>query len=300
MNPARPEHTARRRFERAVACLVVTAPVAGVALALALPAHPTRIDLSLLLGFYLLTMLGLTAGLHRLFSHRSYQASLPVKLGLAIAAGMAIEGPIVRWVAQHRRHHAHSDRPGDPHSPVAEPASSPWRRLRALGRAHVGWMLAGERIMAKRYAPDLLRDPAIRVLDRLYPLWVLMSLALPAMLGHLAGGSASSGFLWGSLVRIAFVHQASWAINSLGHSWGSRPFLTGEGSRNNALLAVLTLGEGWHNNHHAFPTSARHGLHRWQLDPTAAVIEALARLRLASDVKHPEPKTLVSKERKAS
>jgi stearoyl-CoA desaturase (delta-9 desaturase) len=273
------------------AWLVVTTPPAACLFAAGAGAAPSRFDLTLLVGLYLVTMLGLTAGLHRLFSHRAYRACLPVKVGLAIAAGMAIEGPIVRWVAQHRRHHAHSDGAEDPHSPGA-----------GLWHAHVGWMLGDPRTLAPRFAPDLLRDRVVLWLDRLYPLWMLASLALPALLGGLADGAAGawSGLLWGGLIRIALVHQASWAINSLGHRFGTRPFVTGDHSRNNALLAALTLGEGWHNNHHAFPTAARHGLRWWQLDATAAVLETLARLGLVSDLKSPAPQTLINKERKAS
>ena len=278
---------------------MVAVPIVACAAALAgIRSHgPSALDVGLLVAFYALTMLGLTAGFHRLFTHRSFRAHPLVELALAVAGSMALEGPIVRWVAQHRRHHAHADRDGDPHSPVAGGGS----RLAGLWHAHVGWMLGGPRTFARRFAPDLLEDALVRRLDALYLVWVAASLGLPAAIGALATGSAAgagSALLWGGLVRIFCVHQASWAVNSIGHALGRRPFAARDHSTNNALLALFTLGEGWHNNHHAFPSSARHGLERWQLDPTAFVIAGLCRLGLAWDVKTPTPAALAAKTRR--
>lgn len=237
---------------------------------------------------YLLTGIGVTVGFHRLLTHRSF-ATYPLARGVLAALGSAAaEGPVIEWVAQHRQHHAYSDHEGDPHSPHAGRGSG-WRgAVRGLVHAHIGWVFGMEGVASeRRYAPDLLDDPVVGFVDRTFVVWVLAGLALPfglgvALTGSLIGGL--TGLLWGGVVRIFCLHQATFSINSLCHFFGAQDYETGDESRNLAWLALPTLGEAWHNNHHAFPTSARHGLGRWQPDPSAAVIWALERSGLAWDV----------------
>jgi stearoyl-CoA desaturase (Delta-9 desaturase) len=237
---------------------------------------------------YLLTGIGVTVGFHRLLTHRSF-ATYPLVRGVLAALGSAsAEGPVIEWVAQHRQHHAYSDHEGDPHSPHSGYGSG-WRcAARGLVHAHIGWVFGMDGVASEqRYAPDLLADPVMQFVDRTFVLWVLVGLALPfglglALTGTLVGGL--TGLLWGGVVRIFCLHQATFSINSLCHFFGTKTYETGDESRNLAWLAIPTLGEAWHNNHHAFPTSARHGLGRWQLDPSAIVIWALERGGLAWDV----------------
>jgi stearoyl-CoA desaturase (delta-9 desaturase) len=207
---------------------------------------------------------------------------------LAVLGAMAVEGSVIEWVSTHRKHHQFSDQPGDPHSPHVDVAPG-WRgAVRGLGHAHVGWMFRGQDMANPgRYAKDLLADRDMRWISRMFPLWVVLGLALPfglglALSGSIAGGL--TGLLWGGVVRVLLVHHVTFSINSLCHFFGRRAFATGDHSRNVAWLAAITMGESWHNNHHAFPTSARHGLGRRQLDPGAWVISALERGRLAWDV----------------
>lgn len=245
-------------------------------------------DLLVLALTYLLTGLGITVGYHRLFTHRSFRTSRPVRALFAVLGSMAVEGPVVEWVSTHRKHHVFSDQPGDPHSPHVDRRPG-WRgALHGLAHAHLGWIFRGQDIAnPARYARDLLADRDLRFISRAFPLWVLASLLLPFALGVALTGSpigGLTGMLWGGAVRIFLVHHATFSINSLCHFFGRRPFATGDESRNLAWLAPITFGESWHNNHHAFPTSARHGLRRWQLDPGGWVIAALERCRLARDV----------------
>jgi stearoyl-CoA desaturase (delta-9 desaturase) len=250
-------------------------------------------DLVVLAITYTLTGLGITVGYHRLFTHRSFKTGRSVRALLAVLGSMAVEGPVIDWVATHRKHHRFSDRPGDPHSPHVGQAPG-WRgALRGLVHAHIGWIFRGkDRANPARYAKDLLADRDLRFISRTFPLWVLAGLALPfglgvALTGTVAGGLG--GLLWGGAVRVALLHHATFSINSLCHVFGRRPFATGDESRNLAWLAPLAFGEAWHNNHHAFPTSARHGLGRRQLDPSAAIISGLERCHLAWDVNRISP-----------
>jgi stearoyl-CoA desaturase (Delta-9 desaturase) len=237
---------------------------------------------------YLLCGLGVTVGYHRLFTHRSFKTTRALRALLAVLGSMAIEGPPIEWASTHRKHHRFSDRPGDPHSPHLDHGTGLRGALRGLAHAHLGWIFRGKDIAnPRRYAKDLLADRDLRFISRTFPLWAAAGLALPfglgvALTGSLVGGL--TGLLWGGAVRIFLVHHATFSINSLCHFFGRRPFATGDESRNLAWLAPLSLGEAWHNNHHAFPTSARHGLGRWQLDPSAWLITALERCRLAWDV----------------
>jgi stearoyl-CoA desaturase (delta-9 desaturase) len=201
---------------------------------------------------------------------------------------MAVEGPVVEWTATHRKHHRFSDHAGDPHSPHVGRAPG-WRgSLRGLAHAHVGWMFRGEDMAnPRRYATDLLADRDLVFISRTFPLWVALGLAFPLVLGVALTGTLTGGFtamLWGGLVRIFLLHHATFSINSLCHCFGRRPFATKDESRNLAWLAPLAFGESWHNNHHAFPTSAGHGLNRWQVDPGAWAIAGLERCHLAWDV----------------
>jgi stearoyl-CoA desaturase (delta-9 desaturase) len=245
-------------------------------------------DLVVLGIVYALTGAGVTVGYHRLFTHRSFKTSRPLRAVFAVLGSMAVEGSVIEWVATHRKHHSFSDRAGDPHSPHADQAPG-WRgALRGLLHAHVGWMFRGrEMANPRRYAKDLIADRDLRFISRTFPLWVAVGLALPFGLGVALSGSivgGLTGLLWGGLVRVFLLHHATFSINSLCHFFGRRPFGTGDESRNLAWLAPITFGEAWHNNHHAFPTSARHGLGRHQIDPGAALIAALERLHLAWDV----------------
>ena len=237
---------------------------------------------------YVCTGLGVTVGFHRMLTHRSFKTS-PFLRGLLAALGSAaIEGPVISWVADHRKHHAFSDRDGDPHSPHVGHAPGIRGALTGLFHAHVGWLfIHTERASRERYAPDLLADPVIERINRTFLVWVVVGLAFPFGLGVAIGHTIMSGLtglLWGGLVRMLVVHHVTYSINSLCHTFGRRPFATGDESRNLAWLSLFTFGEAWHNNHHAFPTSAIHGLRRWQVDPSAYVILALERVGLIWDV----------------
>jgi stearoyl-CoA desaturase (Delta-9 desaturase) len=256
------------------------------------------VHLGLTIGMYLITAVGITVGFHRLFTHRSFQTNRIVAVLLGIFGSMAVEGPLLKWVAMHRRHHQHSDDEHDPHSPHGHGGDGLWATLRGLWHAHVGWIFDPDPDHIARYAGDLRRDPALRAVSALFPLWVALGLLLPALCGGLITLSwtgALFGFIWGGLARIFLVHHVTWSVNSVCHLWGSRPFRTRDHSRNNFLFGVLALGEGWHNNHHAFPSSARHGLRWWQIDISYWLIRAMKIVGLASDVKIPAPAALAAK-----
>ncbi|MFJ8956170.1 acyl-CoA desaturase [Streptomyces sp. NPDC102381] len=253
--------------------------------------HPT--DIVLGLALYVLTGLGVTVGFHRGLTHGSYRAVRPVRIALAVAGSMSFQGDVVGWVATHRRHHAFTDRPGDPHSPYRY-GTHLRGQLRGLLHAHIGWLFRNDRTEPERYAPDLLADRDIRGVSRAFPFLCLVTLALPFGLGWAIGGTwlhAVTGLLWAGLVRIALLHHVTWSVNSLCHMIGERPFRTRRHDRATNLwpLALLSFGESWHNLHHADPTSARHGVERGQLDPSAAVIRLLERLGLARDVRWSSP-----------
>jgi stearoyl-CoA desaturase (delta-9 desaturase) len=245
-------------------------------------------DLAVFTIVYVLTGLGVTVGFHRLLTHRSFKAGRAVRGTLAALGSAAIEGPAISWVADHRKHHAFSDRLGDPHSPHVDHGVGWAGALRGLLHAHVGWLFRHEQRGSRaRYAPDLLADPTIRFVDRTFVLWALVGLAVPFALGVAIGGSLRAGLtglLWGGAVRIFVLHHVTYSINSICHVFGRRRFRTSDESRNVFWLSLLSFGESWHNNHHAFPTSARHGLGRWQLDPAAMVIRGLEACGLAWDV----------------
>jgi stearoyl-CoA desaturase (delta-9 desaturase) len=257
-------------------------------------------DLAVFGVMYVLTGVGITVGFHRLFTHRSFKTRRPIRLALAAAGSMAIEGPIVSWVADHRKHHAYSDQEGDPHSPHVEHGHGLGGALRGLAHAHVGWLfIHTNRGRKTRYAPDLMSDRDIAWVDRTFIYWAIGGFLLAFGLGFLLGGAdwkaGMTGMLWGGLVRMLVLHHVTYSINSLCHFFGRRPFETGDESRNLAWLAPLSFGEAWHNGHHAFPTSARHGLERWQIDISAGVIAALERVGLAWDVVRVDAAKLAAK-----
>jgi stearoyl-CoA desaturase (delta-9 desaturase) len=237
---------------------------------------------------YVLTGLGVTVGFHRHLTHRAFKAKRPVRAILAVLGSAAIEGPVISWVADHRKHHAFSDQHGDPHSPHVDHGGGLRGALRGLLHAHLGWLfIHTQRGARARYTRDLLDDPIISYIDRTFFLWALLGLGAAFALGVSIGGSlitGLTGLLWGGLVRMFVLHHVTFSINSLCHYFGRQRFRTGDESRNLAWLAVPSFGEAWHNNHHAFPTSAAHGMRRWELDPSALVIRGLERLGLAWDV----------------
>ncbi|MGW0735007.1 acyl-CoA desaturase [Streptomyces sp. NPDC002851] len=251
--------------------------------------HPTDIVLALVL--YTITGLGVTVGFHRGLTHGGYQAVRPVRIALAVAGSMSFQGDVIGWVATHRRHHAFTDRPGDPHSPYRY-GTHLRGQLRGLLHAHVGWLFRNDPTPADRYAPDLLADRDIRAVARAFPVLCLLTLAVPFAAGLVIGGTWVHGLtalLWAGLVRIALLHHVTWSVNSLCHMIGERPFRTRRHDRATNLwpLALLSFGESWHNLHHADPTSARHGVDRGQLDPSATVIRLLERLGWVYDVRWP-------------
>ena len=259
-------------------------------------------DLALLLGLYAVSCLGVTAGYHRLFTHKSFVAGRALKIALAVAGAVAVEGSLMSWVSNHRRHHRYSDHAGDPHSPLSvgddgdESGNAPRRTsLRGLFHAHVGWLFRAEPADEQRFASDLLEDRDLRIVSRLFPLWALCGLAIPFLAGWAFAGTltgAVTALVWGGLVRIFLVHHVTWSVNSVCHAFGRRPFRTRDRSKNFAALALLSFGESWHNSHHAFPTLARHGVDRGQLDITAACIRLWERLGWVHDVRWPRPAQL--------
>jgi stearoyl-CoA desaturase (delta-9 desaturase) len=248
-------------------------------------------DLVAFAVLYALTIAGVTVGYHRLFTHRSFRTNAVMRGAFAVLGSMAVEGSVIAWAANHRKHHAFADREGDPHSPHVDAGDGLWGAIRGLVHAHFGWLMAyGQRAAPRRFARDLLADPLLRAIDRTFVLWVAVSLAAPFAFGWLVGGTidaALTALLWGGAVRIFVLHHMTYSINSLCHFFGRRPFATTDESRNLAWLALPTFGEAWHNNHHAYPRSAMHGHRLWQLDLGGLVIRALERVGLAWDVVRP-------------
>jgi len=258
-------------------------------------------ELGLLLGMYVATGLGITVGFHRLFAHASFRTGPIVTAVFGILGSMAVEGPLLRWVAFHRCHHQHSDHEADPHSPHHHGVGAAGV-LRGFFNAHVGWMLlrSPHEGTIDRYVIDLEKNKVIRLISKTFPLWTAVGLLLPALIGGLVSLSwtgALLGFIWGGLVRVLVVHHITWSVNSVCHLWGTRPFDSHDESRNNPIVGVLAFGEGWHNNHHAFPTSARHGLAWWQLDVSYLVTRTLAMLGLAHSVRVPSRERVRAKRR---
>lgn len=258
----------------------------------------------LLLGMYVITGLGITVGYHRYFTHRSFRTNALGTLWWGITGSMAAEGNIIEWVAHHRKHHQHSDAPDDPHSPHQHDGTA-WGIVKGFWHAHTGWFLMrgpGDHADIDRYAPDLRDDKLISWTSRFEGLWLLLGLAIPAAIAGLVTQSwtgALLGGLWGGLVRLFLVHHITWSINSVCHIWGARPFESHDHSRNNVIFGLLGFGEGWHNNHHAFPSSARHGLSWWQFDSSYLVIKLMSFVGLAKDIKVPDKARIESRRRKS-
>lgn len=254
-------------------------------------------DIAIMVLMYWLTGHGITVGFHRLFTHKSYKPNRAVKIFWAIAGSMAIQGPVIRWVADHRKHHKFSDRDGDPHSP--------WRYgndLKALAKgfsyAHLMWLFNPEQTPQRKYAPDLMKDPDIVKISRQFPMWVAVSLVLPLVLGGLLTWSwqgALTAFFWGSLVRVSLLHHVTWSINSICHTVGERPFLSRDKSANVWWLAIPSMGESWHNLHHADPTCARHGVLPGQVDTSARVIWFMEKMGWVGDVRWPVKERIEAK-----
>ena len=267
---------------------VVAVIVPFVAVLAAIPLLWNRLidwsDVAIMVGVYLATAFGVTIGFHRLLTHRAFETYRPIRYLFAILGSMAVQGPVIAWVADHRKHHAHTDEEGDPHSPHVGEGSG----LRGLWHAHVGWLFVENGTAdAKRYARDLLEDPGMRFVSRHFLWWVALGFAIPFALGYAIGGTLVAALLalfWGGLVRIFFVHHVTWSINSICHFFGSRRFATDDRSTNVAWLAVPSLGEAWHHNHHAFPRAAVQGMRWWEIDLSGLAIRALEKVGLAWNV----------------
>jgi stearoyl-CoA desaturase (Delta-9 desaturase) len=283
---------------RIVTALLVAGPLLG--LACSVPFSAGRLlnvdDIVLAAVLYLFTGLGISVGFHRLLTHRSFKAKRALKIVCTVAGSMALEGSAFSWVASHRRHHMFGDQPGDPHSPHRYGPGAVGT-LRGFMWAHTGWLFAMDPTDTGRFAPDLHRDRDFVVIDRLFPLLAVASLALPFFVGWAVSGTlfgALSAFLWAGLVRVAILHHVTWSVNSVCHVWGRRPFATHDQSTNVAALSLLSFGESWHNFHHASPASARHGVLAHQHDLSARLISFFERLGWATNVRWPNPAQIVS------
>jgi len=254
---------------KAVVLLVVIGPLVATMFAIRLlwerAVHWP--DITLMLVLYVLVALGVTVGYHRMLTHRSFQPHPVIKFLFLVLGSMALEGAAIEWAATHTKHHAQSDREGDPHSPVE-----------GFFHAHLGWLFKDRMADPNVYCRHLLKDPIVMFVSRTFLLWVVLSLVIPFLIG------GWTGLLWGGLVRIFLAHHVTWSVNSVCHTFGKREFETNDQSRNEWVVGLLAMGEGWHNNHHAFPRSAFHGLHWWQFDLSGYVIWTLERIGLVHDV----------------
>jgi stearoyl-CoA desaturase (delta-9 desaturase) len=279
------------RGHKIINLIAIPLPFIGLVVAIALLWNRAigPLELGLMAGFYVITCLGVTLGYHRMFTHRSFESSRPFRAIIAVLGSMAVEGSVIRWVADHRKHHAFTDQHGDPHSPhLSGPGF--WGGVKGLWHAHMGWLFESVGTADReRFAPDLMKDHSLRVIDKLFPLWITLTFAIPFALGWIIGGgigSALTALLWGGFVRVFLLHHVTWSINSICHFFGRKRFAIEDESRNVFWLAPLSMGEAWHHNHHAFPTSAFHGLKLWErlTDPTGLVIAALEKLGLVWNV----------------
>jgi len=288
--------------QRVTMFVSVVGPIVGLIAAIVLlwdrgPASVGWPEVVAMLGMYALAGFGVTVGYHRLLTHRAFDAPRAVRVLFAICGSVAAQGATIRWCATHRRHHQTSDRAGDPHSPHTH-GDGVLDLLRGVWHAHMGWLFHRDAPDTAHSVRDLLADPLIVLVDRLYFFWVILGLVIPGALVGLWEGTWSgfwSGLVWGGLVRVCLMQHVTWSINSVCHVWGSREFHTTDHSVNNWVCAVLALGEGWHNNHHAFPTSARQGLRWWQFDSSWLIIRAMERLGLARNVRTPTPAAMRAK-----
>ena len=246
------------------------------------------VDAITMLVLYLWTGLGVTIGYHRLLTHQSFDAPRWLRYTLATAGSMAVQGSVIAWVADHRRHHAYADKPGDPHSPHLEEEEGLRGIAKGLFHAHMGWLFKPEQSAPERWCPDLLKDPGMVRINRFFPLLATLSFVIPAMVGLVVTGTltgALTTLLWAGLVRVFFLHHVTWSVNSICHYYGNRPFDTTDESTNNWMLSLISFGESWHNTHHAFPSSAVHGIGKWQIDVSGLIIRGLERIGVVRSVK---------------
>jgi stearoyl-CoA desaturase (delta-9 desaturase) len=284
------------RVHKTVNLIGVGLPFAGLLAAIALLWNRAigPLELGIMIGFYVVTCLGVTLGYHRMFTHRAFESSRAFKAFIAVLGSMAVEGSVITWVADHRKHHAFTDIDGDPHSPhLAGPGF--FGAVKGLFHAHIGWLFetVGQ-ADRQRFAPDLVKDRALQVIDKLFFLWVTLTFAIPFALGWIIGGDLEAGLwalLWGGVVRVFLLHHVTWSINSVCHFFGRKRFNIEDESRNVFWLAPLSMGEAWHHNHHAFPTSAFHGLRPLEklADPTGLVIALLEKLGIVWNVVRVSP-----------
>jgi stearoyl-CoA desaturase (Delta-9 desaturase) len=294
--------TVRERTSRAsqiVTLLAVGVPPLGLLSAVGLlwGVAISWVDVVLFLVLYVASGLGNSVGFHRLFTHKSFETTSWLRGTFAILGSMAMQGPVTQWVTDHRKHHALSDQDGDPHSPHAGHDEGAWGAVKGFAHAHVGWLFTLKGMeRGWQYGRDLYEDRLIRWIDRLYLLWVVVTFGLPFLVGYLVGGMSWAlgleALVWGGLVRVFAYQHATFSVNSICHMFGERSYRSRDESRNNWVVAMLTMGEGWHNNHHAFPSSARHGLDRLQLDVSWWTIRALEKIGLAWDVKLPDARQI--------
>jgi len=291
---------AELRLQRRITLLLTVGPLAGTVAAISLlwGWGITGLDFALFLSFYAATGIGITVGFHRLFTHRSFRALRPVKVLLAVFGSLALEGSVLQWCSTHRRHHAFADQYGDPHSPHLAQATGFLGVVLGLWHAHTGWLFGDDQSDPEEWTPDLVADRDIVRISNAFPWFGLVTFVLPPIIGGLVTwsiGGAVSAFLWGSLVRIFLLHHVTWSINSICHFYGREAYQARDESKNVWSLSPFSFGESWHNNHHAFPWSARLGLKFWQVDAGWYVIRALRAFRLVRDVKVPSVKDMAKR-----
>ena len=290
------------RAKRVVALVTIGVPGIGfaVALYLAVTGRATVLDYALFAVFYAIQMFGITLGFHRYAAHKSFKTSRFFEGVLLIAGSMALEGPLSFWVSTHRRHHRYADELGDPHSPNLS-GTGPLAKLKGLWYAHIPWMFSDQESRVNVFAPDVLRDRHLFNYSRTYPIWALLSLALPGLLGLAIGGTVASGLsgsVFGGLARVFVANQAAWCVGSISHMFGSRPFVNRDNSANNWPVAIFTFGEGLQNNHHAFPGAYRHGMRWWEPDASAWVLAVFAKAGIVWDLHMPSRQTIEGRMRR--
>ena len=287
--------------QKAAMLLAVILPFAGLITAIALLWGYGWVGwpyLAMMVAGWALSCLGITIGFHRLMSHKSFETYRGIRIFWMILGTMSVEGAPLTWCAVHRRHHSFSDKHGDPHSPHLH-GEGFWEMIQGLWHSQIGWLFNGiwSKPNLEKYIPDLLKDPLIKSVNNNYGFFVLLSFAIPTVIGYFIDGWAGAGlgFLWGGMVRVFFTHHVTWSINSICHVLGSRDYHSNDQSTNNFVCGILAMGEGWHNNHHAFPASARHGLKWWQFDMSWLIIRTMHALGLAWNIRLPSEHAIKAK-----